>query len=445
MKSLFIVEIRFLGATGEVGRSAFLITAGKTKILLDAGVKLGKKTEFPEIDEKTARSIDYIVLSHAHLDHSGYVPFLFEMGFKGKIIATKPTRDLTQVLWADYRRIARERGDQIFPEKAMGDALKRFELVEYGERKRIGNDLYITLHDAGHILGSAQILIEHGKERILYSGDINPRPSRLHRGAVLGIGAKTLIVESTYGSKNDRLPSYRAAGRELAERINETIEAGGRVLIPVFAVGRAQEILLTIEAYMRTGVIPEVPLFIDGMIAKANRIYRANVLHLREEIWKGILLADIDPFRSPLYRVPRTKNRRDVLAEKPAIIVSTSGMLTGGPSVMYLRHIAPEPESTVILVGYQAEGTLGRELVDGAREVEISGEKIPVNCAVYTAQFSAHGDYNDLIRYVRAVNPERVFVVHGEESKSEEFAGELQRRKMDAIVPERGKSYDIRA
>ena len=445
MKTLFIVEITFLGAAREVGRSAFLLKAGKTRILLDAGVKLGKKTEFPEIDDKTAGSVDYIILSHAHLDHSGYIPFLVEKGFKGKIIATKPTRDLTQVLWADYRRIALEREDVIFSEKAMGEALKRFELVEYGERKKIGKDLYITLHDAGHILGSAQVLIEHGKERILYSGDINPRPSRLHRGAVMGIEANTLIVESTYGSKNDHLPSYRTAGRELAERINETIEAGGRVLIPVFAVGRAQEVLLTIEAYMRTGVIPVVPLFIDGMIAKANRIYRANVLHLREEIWKGILLADIDPFRSSLYRVPRTKNRRDVLAEKPAIIVSTSGMLTGGPSVMYLKHVAPEPESTVILVGYQAEGTLGRELVEGTREVEINGEKIPVNCAAYTAQFSAHGDYNDLMRYVRAVNPERVFVVHGEESKSKEFADELKKRKIDAIAPTRGEAYDIRA
>ncbi len=415
------------------------------KILLDAGVKLGKKTEFPEIDEELAKSIDYIVLSHAHLDHSGYIPFLVEMGFRGGIIATKPTRDLTQVLWADYRRIAKERGDIAFSEKSMGEALKRFELVEYGEKKQLGKNLYITLHDAGHILGSAQALVTAGEQRILYSGDINPRPSRLHRGAVMGIGADTLIVESTYGSKNDQLPSYRTAGRELAERINETIETGGRVLIPVFAVGRAQEVLLTIEAYMRTGIIPEVPLFIDGMIAKANRIYRANVLYLREEIWKGILLADIDPFRSPYYRVPRTKNRRDVLAEKPAIIVSTSGMLTGGPSVMYLKHIAPEPESTVVLVGYQAEGTLGRELADGAKEIELGSERIPVKCAVYTAQFSAHGDYNDLMRYVRAVNPKKVFVVHGDESKSLEFAGELKKRGIESVAPERGETYDLRA
>ncbi len=439
------MEIQFLGAAREVGRSAFLVETEGHRILLDAGVKLGKQTEFPGIDEELARRIDYIVLSHAHLDHSGFIPFLVDLGFRGRIISTKPTRDLVQVLWADYRRIAKERGDEIFSERTMGDALKRFEFLEYGERRGLGDNLYITLHDAGHILGSAQVRLEHGDESVLYSGDINPRPSRLHSGAKLGVRADVLIVESTYGSKNDRLPSYRTAGRELAERINETIEAGGRVLIPVFAVGRAQEVLLTIEAYMRTGKIPEVPLFIDGMIAKANRIYRANVLHLREEIWKGILLADTDPFRSTLYRIPKTRDRRDVLREKPAIIVSTSGMLTGGPSVMYLRHVAPEPESTVILVGYQAEGTLGRALLDGDKTVEIGGEMIPVNCAVYETKFSAHADYNDLLRYVRSVGPERAFIVHGDEQKSAEFAGELKKRDIDAIVPNRGDRYDLRA
>lgn len=443
--TLFIVGIRFLGAAKEVGRSAILLEHENGRILLDAGVKLGRTTEFPEIDEEMVRKIDFVVLTHAHLDHSGFLPFLVEMGFKGQVIATKPTRDLSQVLWADYRRIGKERGDRTFDAKVMNEALKRFEFLEYGERRKMGNNLYITLHDAGHILGSAQVLVEAGKKRILYSGDINPRPSRLHRGAVLGLGADVMIVESTYGSKKDRLPSYRTAGRELAERINETIEAGGRVLIPVFAVGRAQEVLLTIEAYMRTGVIPEVPLFIDGMIAKANRIYRANVLHLREEIWKGILLADIDPFRSPFYRVPRTKDRKDVLKEKPAIIVTTSGMLTGGPAIRYLKHIAREPESTVILVGYQAEGTLGRELQDGAETITIDGEEIPVKCAVYTAKFSAHGDYNDLMNYVRSSDPEQVFVVHGDPDKAMEFAGELEKKGYGAIVPERGDRYDLRA
>ncbi len=429
-----MVVLRFLGAAKEVGRSAILVETSGRRILLDAGVKLGEKTEFPDVER--AGEIDGIVLTHAHLDHAGYIPYLVRRGFKGWILATHPTRDLCQVLWADYLRIARERGEEPYTQADMRAALKRFKLVEYGERVKVG-DVYITFIDAGHILGSAQALLEVEGLRILYSGDINTRPSRLHKGAQPE-KADVLIVESTYGGKDDRLPSFRRAGRELVRNVTEGLRRGGHVLIPVFAIGRAQEVLLTLESYMRSKQMPRVPIVIDGMVSKANRIYRRNVLFLREEIWKRILITEQDPFKSPFYRVPRTKSRRDVLREQ-AIIVAPSGMLTGGPSVHYLRALAGDERNMIVLVGYQAEGTPGRALADGERTIRVGEETIDVKADVRIVHMSAHADRPGLVSYIRGSGADRVFIVHGEPEKAKDL-GEA----VNGIVPEMGEAYDIR-
>lgn len=429
-----MVRVHFLGGAREVGRSAILLETSERKILLDAGIKLGEEPEMPLIERP--KDIDIIVLTHAHLDHAGYVPFLVKNGFRGHILATPPTRDLCQVLWADFLRIAKERGEKPFTESDMRAALKRFKTVEYGERTKVG-DVYITLVDAGHILGSAQVMIEEG-DCILYSGDINIRPTRLHKGAEV-VPANVLIMESTYGGKEDLIPSYKKLARELVKIVVRTLNRGGSVLIPVFAIGRAQEVLLTLEAYMRSGQIPRTPIVIDGMVSKANRIYRKNVLYLREEIWKHILITEQDPFKSPFYTVPRTKDRRDVL-NKQAIIVAPSGMLTGGPSVYYLEKLAGDPKNAVILVGYQAKNTPGRQLLEGKKDIHIAGKEIRVEASVHLVHMSAHADRRDLITYAKRVGAKHIYLVHGEEEKAIDLADAL-----DASVPALGDTYDLRA
>jgi len=429
------VKLTFLGGAREVGKSAILLETRETKVLLDAGVKVGKEVETPNIEN--ARNVDMIILTHAHLDHAGYVPYLVKAGFRGTILSTQPTRDLCQVLWADFLRIAKERGEQPYRLEDMRAALKLFKTVEYGERIHIHN-MTISFLDAGHILGSAQVLIEYGGHKLLYSGDINTRPSRLHKGAK-SASADVLIVESTYGAKEDVLPSYRRAGKTLVSYVNKTLAEGGSVLIPVFAIGRAQEVLLTLEAYMRSKQIRRVPIFIDGMVSKANRIYRRNVLYLREEIWKHILITEQDPFKSPFFAVPRTKSRKDVV-EKQAIVVAPSGMLTGGPSVRYLELMAGDERNAVIIVGYQAEGTPGRALLEGTNMVEIGKKKIKVLAKVFEVKMSAHADRKGLVEYIRGSHAKRVFVVHGEERKALELA-----EYVGGIAPKAGETYDIRA
>lgn len=429
-----MVKLHFLGATREVGRSAILLETGGRKILLDAGIKLGAEREDPLIERP--EEIDGIVLTHAHLDHAGYVPFLVREGFRGWILSTQPTRDLCQVLWADFLRIAKEAGEVPYTHEDMRAALKRFRTVEYGERVRAG-DVYITLRDAGHILGSAQVIVEAGR-RIAYSGDINMRPTRLHKGAD-AVSADVLIMESTYGGKEDIIPSYRQLARDLVKIVVQTLNRGGTVLIPAFAIGRAQEVLLTLEAYMRSKQIPRTPIVIDGMVSKANRTYRKNVLYLREEIWKHILLTGQDPFNSPFYTVPRTKDRRDVLGGQ-AIIVAPSGMLTGGPSVYYLERLGGDPKNAVVLVGHQAEGTPGRQLLEGKRNIRIGNREISVEASVHLVHMSAHADRRDLVAYARKVGAGKIFLVHGEEKKALDLA-----EKLDAEVPELGDVYDIRA
>ncbi len=430
------MRLRILGAAKEVGRSALLVEAAGKRILMDVGVGVGSEYKYPLITGELARSIDAVVVTHAHIDHSAYLPRLFELGFKGNVYITKPTRDLFQVLVADYRRIASERGAWVPSNESVTEALKHMVFLDYKDRVDVGN-VRITFRDAGHILGSAQIILEAEGKRLVYSGDINPRQSRLHSGADLEeINADILITESTYGHPEDRLPSYKTAGKQLAESVRGAIESGGFAIIPSFAIGRAQEVILTLDAYMRSGAIPDVPIVVDGMIKKALRIYRANVLHLREEIWKGILLNDYDPFRSERIVVPQKRDRSDVLEMRPAVIVSTAGMLTGGPALRYLEMLAYDERSKIILTGYQAPGTPGRRLLEGARVLRIGEKSYDIRCGVNFVHMSAHADYNDLIRYADAVRPERAITVHGEPDRAEALATALGKRGISAEAGE---------
>ena len=433
------MKIRFLGASGEVGRSCILLKSNRKKTLLDCGVKFTKDNAFPIIEDRTVKTLNSVVLSHAHMDHSGYLPYLYKAGYKGKVLMTKPTRDLTQVLLADYLRLSKNMIP--YGQKEIKAYLQNCATMEY-EEEIAG----VKLHEAGHILGSAMTTVRMEKHKVLYTGDVNMRESRLLEGARTGFNADTLITESTYGGDGDMHLSGKQAGQDLVKSIQATFKKGGKVMVPTFAIGRGQEVLFTIESHMRSGTLQEAPIYVDGMINKALRIYRHNADHLKKEIQRRILTSDDDPFKSRYYRIPKKKDRSDVYEQDRAIIVTTSGMLNGGPVLGYLKELAPKKKNKIILVGYQARGTRGRELLEGADELEIDGERVPINLELDEAKFSAHSDQKELLELIKGIKGlKRVFIVHGEKDKSEEFARAVQAKNkhLTVEVPKLGEEYSF--
>ena len=417
--------IEFYGAKKEVGRSMIKLD----DIFLDAGVKLGNPIEFPEWEGK----VENVIISHAHLDHCGYLPHIVNK--LSNIHTTKPTRDLMQLLLSDYQRI--NKGEKFTP-KDVDKVMKKVAMHEFNERFKIGNSK-VTLYDAGHILGSSMVKIENENKSVVYTGDISIRGTKILNGADMNVAGDELIIETTYAGDNDSIPSIKNASQELLEIVKSTIENKGHVIIPTFAVGRGQNILLVLSDYVRSGALPKVPIYVDGMIKKANKIYRQNVVYAKKELQMRILTSMEDPFMNPIFKIPRRKDKSDVL-EKPSIIVTTSGMLAGGPVLTYLKHLANDENSTLCLVGYQVEGTRGRELLDGKRKIIIDDEEIEIRMNIKQVQFSAHADRNDLLQFIRKVNENKklktVYLVHGEENKMKEFKQTLEDKfKFDVIIP----------
>ncbi|MCP4647414.1 MAG: beta-CASP ribonuclease aCPSF1, partial [bacterium] len=244
--------------------------------------------------------------------------------------------------------------------------------------------------------------------------------------------ADALILEGTYG--NEELPGTKESVTKLISEIKETIKEGGHVIIPSFAVGRGQEILMLLESYVKSGALPEVKIYMDGMIKKAMKIYRQNVVYTKDEVQKRILLSADDPFTSKHFFVPRRRDRKDVL-EEPCIIVSTSGMLSGGPVLTYLKELAWNPKNKIIFVGYQAEGTRGRKIVDGAKSVEIDDEEVKLRLKVAELRISGHAGKSELIQFAQGIKGlKKILLVHGEEKSLEELSETLE-KKYEVVIP----------
>lgn len=432
------MKITFYGGVGEVGRSCAILENNEKKLMLDAGIKLGEKIEFPLIEDERLSEIKHILITHAHLDHAGFVPHIFAKNFSPKIYMVKPTRDLLAVLLADYLRIQKLKNEVYFSIEDINKALKNVVMKNFEERFNVGFD--ITFYNAGHILGSALAFIELEERKILYTGDLSIRNSRILEGAKRGLYADTLIIESTYGGKDDILPSTKEAVKNLIKSINETLSSNGFVLIPTFAVGRAQEILLTLEDYMRSGNLIKSPIFIDGMIAKAMRIYRQNIIYGSEAIKMRILTSDDDPFKSKFFKIPSKKNREDVF-EQPSIIVTTSGMLVGGPALQYLKKLGDNENNKLIIIGYQAEGTLGRKLLEGERKICIDNQEIELKMKIENIRISGHADRSELIQFIKEVKGlKKVILIHGQ--KSNELKEALE-KDYEVILPKIGEELNI--
>ncbi|MEM3791507.1 MAG: MBL fold metallo-hydrolase [Candidatus Micrarchaeaceae archaeon] len=437
------MKVRFLGAAREVGRSCIMIEHNGSKALLDSGVKIGKESvELPLIDERSVKELEAVVISHAHLDHCGFLPHLTKMGYSKRIFGTKPTLDLCSVLVSDYLNISKPEGIERREVSKVQDLYKQ---VNYFSPFKT-NGLAFRLIPAGHILGSSMIEVWFDDHTLLYTGDLNLRSTTILDGAYMeGLKADTLIIESTYGGKEDKHPAEKEVVGKMIKSINETLLSGGKVIIPTFAVGRAQEVLFILDNYMRSGKLEKAPIYMDGMVKKAMKIYRHNVVFAKEEIQRRILMSDDDPFKSPNFvEVKGREMRKKVIGEEsPCIIVTTSGMLTGGPVHVYLKHLAHDSKNKLLLVGYQAEGTAGRMLTEGAGEIQINDAILKVNMKVEFFHLSAHADRQQLLSFIGKVSGlKRVILLHGEERKGQELKSSLE-GSYETILPNLGEEIEL--
>jgi predicted metal-dependent RNase len=370
------------------------------------------------------------------------------------VVVTKPTRDLSQVLMADYVRLAQERGARLpYAQTDIDHYLKRTEIIEYNEwnRKGQGN---VRFQEAGHILGSAVTELKLSRDQTLvYTGDLYMRESRLLEPAERHYHAQHLIIESTYGSAKDRHPNLKETGQHFVNSINQTLDKGGIAVVPTFATGRGQEILFTLENFLRSGSLRKVPIFIDGMVNKMLRIYRHNAIYLKREMQRRILTSEEDPFKSPHFHVPERKDRRDVFEQAPCIVLTTSGMLNGGPVLRYLEELGPDPKNKLILVGYQAEGTRGRSILEGERSLDLGkGRRVNLRMQVEKAPFTAHADQHELVEFARGIRGlKKCYIVHGEPEKSQELAQAIEKATahgghpgVTCEVPEIGEEFELR-
>jgi KH/beta-lactamase-domain protein len=450
-----------LGGVKQVGRSCFIVVTPESKVMLDCGINPGESRgldAYPRLDwfNFSLSDLDAVVISHAHIDHQGFLPSLYKYGYSGPIYCTEPTLPLMTLLQMDSIKISKSNGTYLTYEgRDVNEAIKHCITLPYGKPTDISPDITITLNNAGHIMGSATVHLNiSGAHNILYSGDYKYAKTQLLDSALsIYPRVETLITESTYGSSTDIMPDQSVVYATFTHSINKTLTEGGKVLIPVPAVGRAQEIMLVIDKEMREGRLIESPIYIEGMISEASAIHMSYAHYLGYDVRRSVSQG-INPFESEYFTQVNGLSRRDELLndESPAIIMATSGMLEGGPSVEYFKEIAPSPRNKIVFVSYQINGTLGRRVIDGTMtEVSMldkSGKVkvVPVRCQTHKIDgFSGHSDFNQILNFVSRIKPKRVLVNHGEKSKSENIASAVYHRlKIRSSVPDNREIIKLR-
>jgi KH/beta-lactamase-domain protein len=435
------VYIFCLGGVKQVGRSCFIVMTSESKIMLDCGINPGENNAidaYPRIDwfDFKLEDLDAIIISHAHIDHQGFLPTLFKYGYDGPVYCTEPTLPLMNLLQLDSVKISQNNGVYCpYEIRDINEIIKHCITLPYGKPTDISPDTTITLNNAGHIMGSATVHLNiSGAHNILYSGDYKYAKTQLLDSAVSNYPrVETLITESTYGASSDLMPDQRVVYNSFTENINQTLTNGGKVLIPVPAVGRAQEIMLVLDKEMKEGRLIEAPIYIEGMISEASAIHMSYAHYLGQEVRRSVSQG-INPFQSEYFTVVNGWGKRDEVLkdQNPAIIMATSGMLEGGPSVEYFKEIATKENNKMIFVSYQINGTLGRRVLDGnTNEVSMMEKNgkvkvIPLKCKTQKIDgFSGHSDFNQILNFVSRIKPKRVLVNHGERTKSENTASTI--------------------
>lgn len=448
--------ITFYGGVGEVTGANFLLSdsLSNLKILIDCGLFQSNKAfddknreDFP-YDPQT---IDYLFVTHAHLDHVGRIPKLIKDGFRGVIYSTAPTKEIAEIsLFDSLNLFARENGEEaepFFNKDDIEQALSLWKTADYHETINLAEGLRVTLKDAGHILGSTMFEFARGDKRLVFTGDLGNSPSPLLRDTEEITNANYLVIESVYGDRNHEDRSERH--NILEDTIEDTIKAGGTLMIPAFSVERTQEILFEIENMMEESRIPFVPVFLDSpMGIKVTEVYKRHAKLLNDDVREEIAGGDKIFHFPQLQETLSTEESKAIFKANPKkIIIAGSGMSTGGRIIHHEKNYLSDPKSTLLLVGYQQAGSLGRLLQDGIKVVKIMGEEIPVRAKVVSVHgYSAHKDSDHLLQFVAQSKDtlHKVFVAMGE-PKSAMFLAQRLRDYLgiDAKYPEVGEEIEI--
>ena len=447
------VRLTYLGSGRQVGRSCLLLQTPNSKVLLDCGVNPGINEgpdKFPYLDVVEVgdlNTIDAIILSHAHTDHCALIPYLYKMGYRGPVYMTEPTRDISALLALDFVGVAYKQAESpLYKPENIKDMVRHSICLNYGEVSDITSDIRITFYNAGHVLGSAvtHINIGNGLHNFVYSADTNYRRTRLLDPAVNSFPrVETITLESTYGSKNDVLPPRKEVDERFLSLVNETIQKGGKVLLPELGLGHSQETILRVEEAVRNGLIPEIPVYLDGMLWDVTAIHTAYPDFLASNV-RSQIFQDNNPFTSPIFkRIGSPTERKEVIEGGPCIIIATSGMLAGGASVEYFKNLADDQRNTIIFGCFQAAGSLGRQVQEGNKIVQVDkawgGESVEVKMRVETMSgLSAHSGRNELLQYINRMNPKpkRIIINHGELSKSLDLASTIYKQnRVETNVP----------
>ncbi len=439
------MSIRFLGAAERVGRSSIEVARGRGSIILDSGVDFGGKgrDKFP-LDP--SGDVSALILTHAHLDHSGYAPAVVSR-WDCSFLATPPTVDVSEILLRDFLNLFPEDEPKPFTNQDIGALKKRERSIMYGVPSDV-DGWEVIPYNAGHVLGSAMIYVRSPEgTSLLYTGDLNTSNTRTLRGADVNVPkVDYLVIESTYGGDQDIHPSRKKVERRFVEDIRNVTQSGGVTIVPAFALGRAQEVLLTLIHYMESGFLPEVPVFVDGMIREVSKYYSIYWSWLRPELQRRVRESKRGLFD---HRVIEEVWSRDELLDlsEPFIVVTTSGMLQGGPVLTYLKHFGTKRGNLIYLTGYQVRGTRGRLLMDGVRDLPMpDGSVIRIEADVKFADFSAHADQPNLINFVSKLSEnglKEVILVHGEPEKMRQLRRKLEKRGIRTYIPKLGESIQL--
>lgn len=439
------VRMTALGGYREVGRSATLLSTRESKVLIDCGVdpsdKEGATPYFNAPEIQPLENLDAVVITHAHLDHCALLPALYKYGYDGPIYCTPPTRDLMSLMQLDYIKVSfGEARRAPYESSHVREMVAHCIPLKYGETTDIAPDIRLTFQNAGHILGSAvcHFHVGDGLYNVAFTGDMkfertwlfNPTANKFPR-------LETLVIESTYGGYRDMQPSRTDAGNALKAVVERTLAKDGKVLIPVFAVGRSQEVMLVLEELMRTGKLPNVPVYLDGMIWEATAIHTAYPEYLNSQLRTQIFQMGQNPFLSQIFKRVETSEMRERICHdvEPCIVLATSGMMNGGPVLEYFKAWADDPKNSLVFVGYQAEGTMGNRIQKGWNELQLSERGKPISVKIKlnvenAEGFSGHSDRRQLMAYIASLDPkpERIIIGHGDEHKCADLASSIYKK-----------------
>lgn len=437
------VRVTFLGSGREVGRSCLLLQTPESRILLDCGINVASDVDaypYLEAPEFKIDELDAIIVSHSHVDHSGFVPYLFKFGYKGPVYCTPPTRDVMALLQLDTVKIARNEGKEpLYNSDDVEEMVKHTITIEYDEVTDITPDVRITMYNAGHILGSAMVHIHigNGLHNLLYTADLKYAKTALLSPAISQFPRlESMIIESTYGGKDNNSAPRNEADAYLSDLIIQTVARNGKILMPTLGSGRAQEVMILIEQLYREKKIPNIPVYIDGMVWDITAIHTAYPEYLSADVRRQIFHKDNNPFLSEIFkRVGSGKERQKIIEDEGScVVIATSGMLNGGPSVEYLKAFCESKDNTLIFSCYQGEGSLGRRIHEGEKTFSFktgqTQQVFNVRMEVAKIEVTGHSDRKELMNFISRATPrpKKVMVNHGEASRCIDFASSIHKQ-----------------